>query len=496
MQLRTPLLAAVGAAVVSVGAILAVSTPAQAANLVTNPDFETGNLSGWSCSNGSVVSSPVHGGSKALQGGASASDIGKCTQTVNVAPNTAYTLSAWVRGSYVYLGVTGGASTWTPSATSYSKLTIAFTTTASQSSVQIYLHGWYAQGAYNADDIALDGPGTPPTTAPPTTPNTSPKPTTPPPTTAPPTTRPPTTAPPTTTPPGNWHEAAPYLYFGWGEPPAPSTVMTATGIKHFTLAFMLSGGGCVPKWDSQRPLTGGVDQQNINAIRAAGGDIEISFGGWSGNKLGPNCSSAAALADAYQQVINAYSLKVIDIDIENTDEFENYTVQDRILGALKIIKANNPGIKTVVTFGTATSGPTEHGVRLINQAKALNANIDVYTIMPFDFGNASTNMYTATVSASEGLKNQLKSTFGWSDAVAYSKMGISGMNGLSDTNETTSVAQWTQIRDWANSKHLARLAFWSVNRDRPCPGGGLQETCSGIAQQNWEFTKISAGFTG
>jgi chitinase len=76
-----------------------------------------------------------------------------------VQPNTAYTLSAWVRGSYVYLGVAGGVSTWTPSATSYSQLSLSFTTGASQTSAQIYVHGWYGQPAYQADDFILDGPG-------------------------------------------------------------------------------------------------------------------------------------------------------------------------------------------------------------------------------------------------------------------------------------------------------------------------------------------------
>ncbi len=485
MYLRLRLLAAIGAAVTAAGIALAVSSPASAANLVSNPGFETGTLSGWSCSNGSVVSSPVHGGSKALAGAVSGSDIAKCTQTVAVQPSTAYSLSAWVKGSYVYLGVTGGASTWTPSAANYAKLSLSFTTTAGQTSVQIYLHGWYAQGTYNADDVSLDGPGTPPTTQPPTTQ---------PPTTVPPTTTPPTTTPPTTQPPGTFRQAAPYLYFGWGDPPSPATIMNATGVKWFTMAFILSTGGCNPGWDGQRPLLGGVDQTRINEIRAAGGDIVPSFGGWSGNKLGPNCSSPQALAAAYQQVIDAYKLKAIDIDIENTDEFENYTVQDRILGALKIVKQNNPGIKTIVTFGTATSGPTSHGVRLINQAAALQANIDVFTIMPFDFG--SSNIQADTINAAEALKNRLKTAFGWSDAVAYSRIGISGMNGLSDQQEMTSIAAWTAIRDWGNSKHIARLAFWSVNRDRPCPGGGVQENCSGIAQDPWQFTRITAGFTG
>jgi hypothetical protein len=285
---------------------------------------------------------------------------------------------------------------------------------------------------------------------------------------------------------------APYLYMGWGNPPAPGTVMSATGIRWFTMAFVLSGGGCSPAWDSTRPLTGGVDQQTINAIRAAGGDIVPSFGGWSGNKLGPNCSTPQALAGAYQQVINAYNLKAIDIDIENSDEFENDTVRNRILDALKIVKQNNPGIQTIVTFGTTTSGPNFFGNQLIERAAAIQAGIDVFTIMPFDFGSG--NIGQDTINASEGLKNKLKSSFGWTDAQAYSHMGISGMNGLSDQQEMTSVATWTQIRDWAKSRGLARLAFWSVNRDRGCPGGGVVSNCSGIAQPDWEFTRITAGF--
>jgi hypothetical protein len=286
--------------------------------------------------------------------------------------------------------------------------------------------------------------------------------------------------------------AAPYIYPGWGNPPAPSTVMSATGIRWFTMAFILSAGGCTPGWDGG-PLTGGTHASTISAIRAAGGDVIPSIGGWSGNKLGPNCSTPQALAGAYQQVINTFSLKAIDVDIENFDEFENPTVQDRILGALRIVKQNNPGIKTIITFGTTTSGPSATGIRLINQAAALQANIDVFTIMPFDF-NGGANMYQNTVNASEGLKNALKSAFGWSDAVAYGRMGISGMNGLSDQQELTSPATWTQIRDWAKARGLARLAFWAVNRDRPCPGGGVVSNCSGIAQSDWEFTRITAGF--
>ena len=286
--------------------------------------------------------------------------------------------------------------------------------------------------------------------------------------------------------------AAPYLYMGWGEPPSPSTIMRETGVKWFTMAFILSSGGCNPAWDGSRPLSGSSDAAAIAEIRANGGDIVPSFGGWSGNKLGPNCSTPEALAGAYQQVINAYRLKAIDIDIENSDEFENETVQDRILGALKIVKQNNPGIKTIVTFGTTTSGPNYYGGRLIERAAALQANIDVFTIMPFDFG--SSNIQNDTIAAATGLKDKLRTAFGWSDAVAFGHVGISGMNGLSDQQELTSVAAWTAIRDWSKANGLGRLAFWSVNRDRPCPNGGVSAACSGIAQTDWVFTRITALF--
>ncbi|WP_203596652.1 cellulose binding domain-containing protein [Actinomadura bangladeshensis] len=286
-----------------------------------------------------------------------------------------------------------------------------------------------------------------------------------------------------TTPPVSRH-AAPYLYLGWGNPPDPTTVMNATGIKWFTMAFILSGGGCTPSWDSQRPLKGGVDEQAIAKIRAAGGDVMPSIGGWSGNKLGPNCSTPQALAGAYQQVIDAYGLKAIDVDIENSDEFENAAVQDRILGALKIIEQNNPGIQTILTMPTLNTGPNYWGKRLIDRAAELQVPVDIFSIMPFNFGGGA-DMYGNTVQASEGLKTELMSAFGWSDAVAYTHMGISGMNGSSDQGEITTTAIWTQIRDWAKSHGLARFTFWSVNRDRP--GSGTDQT-------DWQFTKITAGF--
>ncbi|MFI7697428.1 carbohydrate binding domain-containing protein [Nonomuraea sp. NPDC049480] len=66
------------------------SSPAAAANILANPGFESG-LTGWTCSAGSgaaAVSSPVHGGAKALRAIPAGSDIARCRQTVTVRPGT------------------------------------------------------------------------------------------------------------------------------------------------------------------------------------------------------------------------------------------------------------------------------------------------------------------------------------------------------------------------------------------------------------------------
>ncbi|MGW9453423.1 ricin-type beta-trefoil lectin domain protein [Streptomyces sp. NPDC055632] len=291
--------------------------------------------------------------------------------------------------------------------------------------------------------------------------------------------------------PGGNMAVAPYLYNGWGSPPSPTTVMNATGVKWFTLAFVLSNGYCNPQWDGNRPLTGGVDQQTVNTVRAAGGDVIPSFGGWSGNKLESSCSSAGELASAYQKVINAYGLKAIDIDIEAA-AYDSPTVQQRTVDALKIIKANNSGLKVYITFGTGQNGPD---TSLINRAAAAGLTVDSWTIMPFNFGGNGQNMGTLTVRAAEGLKSAVKNAYGYSDDQAYRHTGISSMNGVTDVGETITQNDFRTILAYAQQRHLARLTFWSVNRDRPCTGGGA-DTCSGIAQQPWDFTKILAAYNG
>ncbi|MFI6767093.1 chitinase [Streptomyces sp. NPDC050355] len=166
-RLLTTLLAVAAAAAASTtaSAAPAPSPTASAAdvNVAKNAGYESG-LSNWTCSagGGSTVTSPVHSGTAALKATPTTSDNARCSQTVAVKPNATYRLSAYVQGSYVYLGASGtgttDVSTWTPSATGWQELSTTFTTGPSTTSVTVYTHGWYGQPAYHADDFSVLGP--------------------------------------------------------------------------------------------------------------------------------------------------------------------------------------------------------------------------------------------------------------------------------------------------------------------------------------------------
>ncbi|MGW6690820.1 carbohydrate binding domain-containing protein [Streptomyces sp. NPDC054961] len=347
--LRRSLAALSAAAVIGTGLAAAGTVAAGAAstNLVANSGFENG-LSDWVCSSGSgtAVSGPVRSGGSALKATPSGQDTGQCTQTISVQPNSQYTLSAYVQGSYVYLGatgtgITGTSSTWTPSNPSYGQLSVSFTAGPSTTSVTVYLHGWYGQPVYYADDVSLTGPGgtnptptvTPPTTAPPTTA----PPTTAPPTTAPPTTAPPTTAPPTTTPPPgdtcptkpkpsgkvlqgyweNWDGASNGVHPGMGWVPITDSRIAAHGYNVINAAFpvILSDGTVL--W--QDGMDAGVKVSTpaeMCRAKAAGGTILMSIGGAAAGIDLSSSTVADRFVATVVPILKKYNFDGIDIDIE------------------------------------------------------------------------------------------------------------------------------------------------------------------------------------
>jgi hypothetical protein len=546
--------------------LAAVPAASAATNLVSNPGFEAGTLSGWTCSSSdSVVGSPVHSGSYALSGAVTSSDDAQCSQVIAVQPSSSYSLSAWVEGNYVYLGDSGtgtsDTSTWTPSASAWQQLSTSFSTGAATTSVTIYLHGWYGQGTYYADDVTLTGPGGSPPSSP-----------------AAPSgltvtgvtsssaslswteasgsdpaasydvyengslaqAASTTSATVTGLAPGtsyqftvaavdasgnasaqsaavsattsgssgtssNWRSPV-YLMPLDNNPPGASQIagiMSETGEKDFMLSFVLDAGGCTPAWDGDSSELVSSDTTVaalIDAIRAAGGDAGVSFGGYNGTELGQDCSSASALAGAYQSVITKYQLTHVDFDIENTALGDTSNELKRFQ-AIAILEQEDPSLTVSLTIPMTSVGLPDTGTGEIQQAIAAGARIDVFGIEDFDYGLTSGTQVSSDETVASDVASQLESLYGWSAATAWSHIGITLMNGHTDQpSELFTQATFTSLLSFAQANHVAWFTFWSLNRDQPCPAGAVEAwapgTCSNISQNPYDFTKIIAQYAG
>ncbi|WP_369374080.1 carbohydrate-binding protein [Streptomyces sp. cg36] len=296
-----------------------------------------------------------------------------------------------------------------------------------------------------------------------------------------------------------WYAAAPYLMPLDNNPPDAAAIMDATGLKAFQLAFVLApnGGGCSPTWGGTAPVSSDTAVAGIiSSIRARGGDVSVSIGGYGGTKLGQSCSDAASAAAAYQQVITKYQLKAIDFDLEEP-EYENSAAIAHEIGAARILQQSNPGLYVSVTTAGTADGTGWFGKQMLNEAKAQGFVPNNFSIMPFDGGF---NGASAQTSALTNFNAILQSTFGWSAATAYAHEGFSGMNGRSDTGEYFRQADFQTVLDYATSHGMDRFTFWSLNRDRQCSppdnNGTTSGTCSSVAQDDWDFAKYSVRFAG
>jgi chitinase len=300
-----------------------------ASNLLTNPGFETGNLSGWTCDAGdAVVTSPVHSGSYALAMHPSSSTTGQCTQTVSVQANTAYTLSGYLDGPYAYIGITGGGSTWT-SSSSYTQLTVNFTTGASQTSVTVYVHGWYAQASVYIDDMVLSGPGgsSTPTPTPTNTPTATPT-HTPTPTPTPTKTPTPTPTPCTSCGGGSLPEHIITGYWQDFTNGAATMRLSAVNSNYTLIAVAFANadpnnpGGVTFSIDSGlSSALGGYTSANfisdINTLHSEGKKVIISVGGANGTISVSGSTAETNFANSVYGLMKQYGFDGVDIDLEN-----------------------------------------------------------------------------------------------------------------------------------------------------------------------------------
>ncbi|GAA2143937.1 cellulose binding domain-containing protein [Kitasatospora kazusensis] len=331
-------------------------------------------------------------------------------------------------------------------------------------------------------------------------------------------TTPPPTPPPTPTPtasvpvppphPAGGAHFAPYvdtsLY------PAYDLVGTAkaSGVKDYTLAFVVSGGGCVPKWGGVSDLSADAVAAQIGALRAIGGDVRVSFGGANGSELATVCSSAADLAAAYQQAVDAYGLTKVDFDIEGgalADTAADTRRAQAIAQLQRTAAGKGRALDVSFTLPALPSGLTQDGVDLVANAKSNGVDVGAVNIMAMDFGDGvapdpAGRMGGYAIDAATATQAQLKGVLSLGDAAAWAKVAVTPMIGVNDvSSEVFTVADATRLAGFAATEHLAWLAMWSGTRDKACDGGAktyADATCSSIVQQPLAFTRAFGAYTG
>jgi hypothetical protein len=285
-----------------------------------------------------------------------------------------------------------------------------------------------------------------------------------------------------------------------------TTTAQQSGARYFTLAFLetLSKTSCTLAWDGSKtdPVTNNHYASDIASLRALGGDVIPSFGGWSadqgGTEIADSCKDVNTIAAAYEDVITRYGVTRLDMDVEGRSLNRTDGI-DRRNKALKIVEdwaaAQGRAFQVSYTLPTSASGLESTGVAILQNAVANHTHVDVVNIMAFDYYDRVTkDMGTAAVNAANGAAAQLQSIG------LNAKIGITLMPGLDDypkKTESTTVAHAQQVLNYAKANGVDTLSIWAIQRDNGgCPGVTGSNSCSGIVQSTWDFTHVLQPFTG
>jgi GH18 family chitinase len=292
-----------------------------------------------------------------------------------------------------------------------------------------------------------------------------------------------------------------------------SATSTASGVKYFTLAFLETTGkrSCTLAWNGVKTqsVASGRYLSDIASLRAAGGDVIPSLGGWSadqgGTEIGDSCKDVASIAAAYEQLVTTYGVTRIDMDIEGRSLTRTAGI-DRRNQAIAMLQSwaatNQRTLQVQYTLPTSADGLEASGLAVLQNAVANGVRIDIVNPMVFDYyDRVTTEMGGAAVSASQGLHDQLKAMFpAKTNAAIWAMQGATMMNGVDDypkRTEVTDLGDAQQLLDFARLKGMRSLSIWAIQRDNGnCAGGGAANDCSGIAQGTWDFSHLLSPFTG
>lgn len=228
---------------------------------------------------------------------------------------------------------------------------------------------------------------------------------------------------------------------------------------------------------------------SLENLRSRGGDYTISIGGQLGDAPWVVTQNQTALEEFYLDIIETYSLKRMDLDIEESNQNES---QNQINA--KAIKAvqDKTKIEITLTIPIMPDGWQEKQIKIIKAY--LDAGVDILIInsmtMCYGTGVYENEDYgTASVRAMDNAKKQLieiYSNYGYAltDSQAYLKMGATFSIGYeSNLYPVFTTEMANTITNDCIKNNYGLLSMWSMGRDAKL------DSNSGISSA-FEFSNI------
>ncbi len=289
---------------------------------------------------------------------------------------------------------------------------------------------------------------------------------------------------------------APYIYPNYNL----SMLADELGLKYFTLAFVLDGGNCQPRWGGSTQLGQYFLLQDIERLREQGGDVIVSLGGAGGNELGLTCPDVETLTAAYQRVIDTLEVTHLDFDIEG-DEIRDPESIARRSEAIASLQSTNENLVVSFTLPVIPTGLTNEGIAVLQSAIDHGVMIDIINLMTMNFGESfpSDQMGENTIQAAHSLHEQLQALYPDADPDdLWGMIGLTPMIGINDVQaEIFTLEDASLVTEFAQTQGIGLLSIWSVDRDHECISGqaALMPTCSGTLQEDYAFSIIFQAFT-
>jgi hypothetical protein len=297
----------------------------------------------------------------------------------------------------------------------------------------------------------------------------------------------------------------------------PATVSKASGARFLTMAFLQTQttGSCDILWngDPAKPVARSTFGPEIARIRATGGDVVPSFGGYSADstatEIADSCTDVGRIAAAYLRVITTYNVTRLDMDIEDRS-LDNTAAIDRRNQAIHLVqqwaRRHHRPLQIVYTLPTAPTGLEPNAINVLASAIKYGARVDIANIMTFDYyDDQPHDMAADTKTAANGLVATLRTLYPHrSTAQLWRMVGITEMAGIDDygsggepgPKEVFTLADARAITRWATEHNIGELSFWALGRDNGgCPGTPGSDDCSGVAQAPYQYTHIMLPFT-